>query len=198
MEFDGDVDRRTLLAGALGTVGLAVAGCSRPTPELRGTTKPSPVITSVRPRPHPSTAPKPASVREIIKRATLLSPAAQLDQQRQPVQPGQSDLPTEELSRTPRRAGRERMDHHQSRPIPSPPQHRRSPAANAHHAELRRRDRRPGSRAPRTADAARHDWHLLRHDCGAGQTKVDEHPRHPPASRRRHDPSVRTPGTTML
>jgi peptidoglycan/xylan/chitin deacetylase (PgdA/CDA1 family) len=71
MEFDGDVDRRTLLAGALGTLGLVVAGCSRPTPELRGTTKPSPVITSVRPRPHPSTAPKPASAREIIKRATV-------------------------------------------------------------------------------------------------------------------------------
>jgi peptidoglycan/xylan/chitin deacetylase (PgdA/CDA1 family) len=71
MEFDGDVDRRTLLAGALGTLGLVAAGCSRPPPELRGTTKPSPVITSVRPRPHPSTAPKPASAREIIKRATV-------------------------------------------------------------------------------------------------------------------------------
>ena len=72
MEFDGAVDRRTLIAGALGTLGLVAAGCSRPpTPELEVTPKPSPVITSVRPRPQPSRAPKPASAREIIKRATV-------------------------------------------------------------------------------------------------------------------------------
>jgi peptidoglycan/xylan/chitin deacetylase (PgdA/CDA1 family) len=74
------VDRRTLLAGALGTVGLAITGCSTqtagrtPDPSSSTTTgpvpttpKPSPKITSVQPRPHP----KPASAQEIIKRATV-------------------------------------------------------------------------------------------------------------------------------
>jgi peptidoglycan/xylan/chitin deacetylase (PgdA/CDA1 family) len=72
MEFDGAVARRTLLAGALGTAGLVAAGCTTPpTPELEDTTKPSPVITSVRPRPQPPKPPKHASAREIIKRATV-------------------------------------------------------------------------------------------------------------------------------
>ena len=83
---EGALDRRTLLAGALGTVGVVITGCSAP-PELNGpnaelarsstpglepsTTNPSPVITSALPRSHPSAATEPASAREIIKRATV-------------------------------------------------------------------------------------------------------------------------------
>ena len=80
------LDRRTLLAGALGTVGVVITGCSAPprlngpnaeparssTPGLLpGTANPSPVITSAQPRSHPSAATEPASSREIIKRATV-------------------------------------------------------------------------------------------------------------------------------
>jgi peptidoglycan/xylan/chitin deacetylase (PgdA/CDA1 family) len=89
MERDGGaVDRRTLLGGALGTVGLAITGCgTQPTAEPHGskpdlsssstpsalpaTAKPSPVTTSVRPRSHPSTVTEPASSQEITKRATV-------------------------------------------------------------------------------------------------------------------------------
>jgi hypothetical protein len=83
---EGAVDRRTLLAGALGTVGVVITGCSTP-PGLNGpnaeparssapspvptTANPSPVITSARPRSHPSTTAKPVSSRQIIKRATV-------------------------------------------------------------------------------------------------------------------------------
>jgi hypothetical protein len=72
MERDGGaVARRTLLSGALGTVGLAVTGCSTPPAPVPTATKPSPVITSVRPRSEPSKTTRPASAREIIKRATV-------------------------------------------------------------------------------------------------------------------------------
>ena len=80
------LDRRTLLAGAVGTVGVVITGCSAP-PGLNGpnaeparsstpgllpsTANPSPVITSAQPRSHPSAATEPASSREIIKRATV-------------------------------------------------------------------------------------------------------------------------------
>jgi peptidoglycan/xylan/chitin deacetylase (PgdA/CDA1 family) len=81
---EGALDRRTLLAGAVGTVGVVITGCSAP-PGLNGpnaepassstpgllpsTANPSPVITSA--RSHPSAATEPASSREIIKRATV-------------------------------------------------------------------------------------------------------------------------------
>jgi peptidoglycan/xylan/chitin deacetylase (PgdA/CDA1 family) len=80
------VDRRTLLTGALGTVGVVVTACSTP-PGLNGSNveparsstpspmptaaNPSPMITSARPSSHPSAPIKPASSREIIKRATV-------------------------------------------------------------------------------------------------------------------------------
>ena len=83
---EGALDRRTLLAGAVGTVGVVITGCSAP-PGLNGpnaeparsstpgllpsTANPSPVITSAQPRSHPSAATEPASSREIIKRATV-------------------------------------------------------------------------------------------------------------------------------
>ncbi len=83
---EGAVDRRTLLAGALGTAGMVITGCSTPsglsspkaeparssTPGPAPTTaNPSPVITSARPRSQPSASTKPANSREIIKRATV-------------------------------------------------------------------------------------------------------------------------------
>ena len=81
---EGALDRRTLLAGALGTVGVVITGCSTPsglngsnaepvsTPSAVPTAaNPSPVITSARPRSRPATSSKPASSHEIIKRATV-------------------------------------------------------------------------------------------------------------------------------
>ena len=67
----GALDRRTLLTGVMGTAGLIVAGCSSPPAPISTTSEPSPRITSVRPRPQRSSATKPASAREIIKRATV-------------------------------------------------------------------------------------------------------------------------------
>jgi peptidoglycan/xylan/chitin deacetylase (PgdA/CDA1 family) len=83
---EGAVDRRTLLAGALGTAAVAITGCSTshglngpnaeparsstPSP-VPTTANPSPVTTSARPRSQPSASAKPASSREIIKRATV-------------------------------------------------------------------------------------------------------------------------------
>jgi len=82
---EGAVDRRTLLAGALGTMGVVITGCSTPaglngqngkparssTPSSAPTSaKPSPATTSARPS-HPATATKPVSSHEIIKRATV-------------------------------------------------------------------------------------------------------------------------------
>jgi peptidoglycan/xylan/chitin deacetylase (PgdA/CDA1 family) len=81
---EGALDRRTLLAGALGTAGVVITGCSTQ-PGLSGpnaepasmpsavptAANPSPVITSARPRSHPATSSKPTSSREIIKRATV-------------------------------------------------------------------------------------------------------------------------------
>jgi peptidoglycan/xylan/chitin deacetylase (PgdA/CDA1 family) len=81
---EGALDRRTLLAGALGTAGVVITGCSTQ-PGLSGpnaepasmpsavptAANSSPVITSARPRSHPATSSKPTSSREIIKRATV-------------------------------------------------------------------------------------------------------------------------------
>ena len=72
MERDGGaVARRALLTGALGTVGLAVTGCSTPPTPAPTATKPSSVSTSVRPRSEPSKTTRQVSAREIIKRATV-------------------------------------------------------------------------------------------------------------------------------
>ena len=67
----GAVDRRTLLSGALGTVGLAVTGCSTPPVPVPTAPNPSPTITSVQPRSKPAKTTRPASAREIMKRATV-------------------------------------------------------------------------------------------------------------------------------
>ena len=81
----GAVERRTLLAGALGTAGMVITGCRTPTtteansgssdsttsPPAPATAKPSTTVTSVRPRPHSAKPTKPASSHEIIKRATV-------------------------------------------------------------------------------------------------------------------------------
>jgi peptidoglycan/xylan/chitin deacetylase (PgdA/CDA1 family) len=67
----GAVDRRTLLSGALGTVGLAVTGCSTPPVPVPTAPNPSPTITSVQPRSKPAKTARPASAREIMKRATV-------------------------------------------------------------------------------------------------------------------------------
>jgi peptidoglycan/xylan/chitin deacetylase (PgdA/CDA1 family) len=88
MERDGGaLDRRALLSGVLGTAGLLIAGCGTQGAELTGSkpdlwsddtpspapaaAKPSPVVTSARPRAQTSTTARPASSREIIKRATV-------------------------------------------------------------------------------------------------------------------------------
>lgn len=85
---EGAVDRRTILAGALVTVGIVATGCSTPrTSEANGpypdlwrsstpgplptTAKSSPASTSPRPTSHPPTTSKPANSRDIIKRATV-------------------------------------------------------------------------------------------------------------------------------
>ena len=65
------VARRTLLVGVMGTTGLVITGCSTSSAPVSTDTKPSPVITSVRPRSEPSATTRPASPREIIKRATV-------------------------------------------------------------------------------------------------------------------------------
>ncbi|MFL6046674.1 MAG: polysaccharide deacetylase family protein [Propionibacteriaceae bacterium] len=89
-EMDGGFgipDRRTFLAGALGTVGLLVAGCDKPsasdvTPSpadtapssLETTAMPSQTTTSAtstRPRPHQPAHNQQASASTIIKRATV-------------------------------------------------------------------------------------------------------------------------------
>jgi peptidoglycan/xylan/chitin deacetylase (PgdA/CDA1 family) len=81
----GAVERRTLLAGALGTTGMVITGCSTPSateansgssdsttpPPAPATAKPSTTVTSVRPRPDSSKPTKQASSHEIIKRATV-------------------------------------------------------------------------------------------------------------------------------
>lgn len=81
---EGALDRRTLLVGALGTVGVVITGCSTP-PNLNGpnaepasmpsavptAANPSPVITTARPRSRPAMRSKPVSSHEIIKRATV-------------------------------------------------------------------------------------------------------------------------------
>src|SRR4051794_27081951 len=79
--------RRTFLAGALGTAGLAAAGCSNPkasdvglrpvapavgSSESTATpTQPSASTTSARPRPHRPKHPETASASMIIERATV-------------------------------------------------------------------------------------------------------------------------------
>jgi peptidoglycan/xylan/chitin deacetylase (PgdA/CDA1 family) len=80
-------DRRTFLAGVLGTAGLVVVGCNKPTvgevtpnqsqPATGSTqttanpTQHSTSTTSVRPRPHKPPEIQPASASTIIKRATV-------------------------------------------------------------------------------------------------------------------------------
>jgi peptidoglycan/xylan/chitin deacetylase (PgdA/CDA1 family) len=82
----GTPDRRTFLAGALGTAGLLVAGCdksavsdvapnaSQPVSsgsQATGTPRPSASTTSTRPRSHRSSGGQTASSSTIIKRATV-------------------------------------------------------------------------------------------------------------------------------
>jgi peptidoglycan/xylan/chitin deacetylase (PgdA/CDA1 family) len=83
----GTPDRRTFLAGVLGTAGLVIVGCNKPTvgdvtpnqsqPATGSTqipanpTQPSTSTTSVRPGPHKPPEIQPASASTIIKRATV-------------------------------------------------------------------------------------------------------------------------------
>lgn len=82
----GAPDRRTFLVGVLGTAGLLVAGCNKPTvgdvtpnqsqptgsaPATANPTQPSASTTSTRPRPHRPTETRTASTSMIIERATV-------------------------------------------------------------------------------------------------------------------------------
>jgi peptidoglycan/xylan/chitin deacetylase (PgdA/CDA1 family) len=88
--MDGELstpNRRKFLAGIMGTAGLAVAGCNKPTlsevapspaqpaasssPSAAGSPQPSASTTSVRPRPHKPPQTQPASASTIMKRATV-------------------------------------------------------------------------------------------------------------------------------
>jgi peptidoglycan/xylan/chitin deacetylase (PgdA/CDA1 family) len=66
-----DVDRRTLLTGALAGVAAVVTGCSRDEPQAAPPAAPTPTAAATTPTPAPSPPPAPPTAEQVLARATV-------------------------------------------------------------------------------------------------------------------------------